>query len=173
VICNQQYVGQTVNKFSIEWTSHPSNWNKPDIMDDSDQIVSPRNYSVFHDIIHKPTVYQALTATFVKQPSFHSLDTCEDQCFDKRNANHTLIFKAWYFLVWNAFVLFATFKRDLNWFSHWALLTFFDLSYHSRSNRHWHFPGGRQTSSAMDHVEKFIATGDRICHICLPQLQWR
>jgi len=66
VICNQQYVGQTLNKFSIEWTSHPSNWNKPDIMDDSDQIVLPRNYSVFHDIINKPTVYQALTATFVK-----------------------------------------------------------------------------------------------------------
>jgi len=88
-------VGQTVNEFSVEWTSHPSNWNKPDIMDDSDQIVLPRNYSVFHDIINKPTIYHALAATFVKQPSFYSLDTCEDQCFDKRNANYTLIFKAW------------------------------------------------------------------------------
>ena len=30
VICHQQYVSQTVNKFSTGWSSHPSNWNKPD-----------------------------------------------------------------------------------------------------------------------------------------------
>jgi len=88
MICNQEYVGQTVNKFSTEWTSHQSNWNKPDFVDDSDQIFLPRKYSVFHDILNKTTVYQALTATLVKQPSFHSLDTCEDQGFDKRNAHH-------------------------------------------------------------------------------------
>jgi len=63
-------------------------------MDDRDQIVLPRNYSVFHDIISKPPIYEALTVTFVKQPSFHSVDTCEYQWFDKPKGTHTLIFKA-------------------------------------------------------------------------------
>jgi len=30
VIRDQQYNGQTVNNISTKWTSHPSNWNKPD-----------------------------------------------------------------------------------------------------------------------------------------------
>ena len=60
-------------------------------MDDRDQIVLPRNYSVFHDIVSIQPIYEALTLTFVKQPSFHSLDTCEYQCFDKRKAMHTLL----------------------------------------------------------------------------------
>jgi len=34
--CHQQYDGQTVNKFSTGWSSHPSSWNKPDIRDDSE-----------------------------------------------------------------------------------------------------------------------------------------
>jgi len=33
VKCNQQYVGQTVNKFSTSWSSHRSNWNKPNNKD--------------------------------------------------------------------------------------------------------------------------------------------
>ena len=39
-------------------------------MDDRDQIVLPRNYSVFHDIISIPPIYEALTVTLVKQPVF-------------------------------------------------------------------------------------------------------
>jgi len=33
------------------------------------------------------TFYEAFTITFVEQPIFHSLDTCEDKWFDKRNAH--------------------------------------------------------------------------------------
>jgi len=29
VICNEKYVGQTVNKFSKRWSSHRIYWNKP------------------------------------------------------------------------------------------------------------------------------------------------
>ena len=29
VICHEQYVGQTKNKFSTRWSSHRSNWNRP------------------------------------------------------------------------------------------------------------------------------------------------
>ena len=42
---------------------------------------------MFHDIINKPPIYEALTITFLEQPSFHSLDVCEDKWFDKRNAH--------------------------------------------------------------------------------------
>jgi len=37
--------------------------------------------------INKPPIYEAVSATFVEHPSFHSLDTCENKWFDKRNAH--------------------------------------------------------------------------------------
>ena len=38
---------------------------------------------MFYDIINKPPIHEAYTVTFVEQPSFHSLDTCEVQWFHK------------------------------------------------------------------------------------------
>ena len=37
VICHEQYVGQTSNKFSKRWSAHRSNWNKQDCKTDSDK----------------------------------------------------------------------------------------------------------------------------------------
>jgi len=90
VICN--YADQTVNTFSTGWSSHTSNWNKPYIRGDSDQMVLARHYSVFHGIINKPSIYEALAITFVKHP-FFTLDTCKDKWYDKRNVR-IKIFKA-------------------------------------------------------------------------------
>ena len=93
-------------------------------MDDRDQIVLPRNYSVFHDIDSIPPIYEALTVTFVKQPSFHSLDTCEYQWFDKRKAMHTSIFKVWSFLVWNNYCTICAVCDDFPIELCWSFLTF-------------------------------------------------
>jgi len=57
VLCHQQYVGQTVNKFSTRWSSHQSTWNKPDNRDDSDQMAVSQHYSVYHGITNKPSIY--------------------------------------------------------------------------------------------------------------------
>ena len=37
VICHEQYVGQTSNKFSKRWSAHRSKWNKQDCKTDSDK----------------------------------------------------------------------------------------------------------------------------------------
>ena len=37
VICHEQYVGHTSNKFSKRWSAHRSNWNKQDCKTDSDK----------------------------------------------------------------------------------------------------------------------------------------
>jgi len=73
------------------WSPHPSNWNQPDIRGDSDQMVVLWHSSVFHDIINKPSIYETSTVTFIEQPSFHPVDTCEVNCFDNLNA---YVFKA-------------------------------------------------------------------------------
>jgi len=36
--CNQQYVGQTVNKFSKIWSVHQGSWSRQDKSDDSDHM---------------------------------------------------------------------------------------------------------------------------------------
>jgi len=61
---------------------HPSNWNKPDTRDDNDQMVVSRHSSVCYDIINRPPMYETFTVTFIEQPSFPSVDTCEVKWFD-------------------------------------------------------------------------------------------
>ena len=74
VICHEQYVGQTSNKFSERWSAHRNNWNKQDCTTDSDQMALSRHYSENHGTINKPPLHEAYTVTFVEQPSCHSLD---------------------------------------------------------------------------------------------------
>ena len=40
-----------------------------------------RHSSVFHGIVNKPAIHEAVTVTFVVQLSFHSLDICEDKLY--------------------------------------------------------------------------------------------
>jgi len=72
----------------------------------------------------------------LEQPSFHFLDTCEDKWFDKRNA-HTIIQSM---ILPRVKQLLYYSVCDVHWFSNSALPTCFDLFYHPRSNRYWHFP---------------------------------
>jgi len=54
------------------------------IRDDSDQLVLSRHYSLFHDIITKPLICEALTVSFIEQSNIRFLETCEDKYFEKR-----------------------------------------------------------------------------------------
>ena len=68
VICHEQYVGQTSNKFSKRWSAHSSNWNKQNCKTDSDtdQMALSRHYSENHGTINKPPLHEAYTVTFVE-----------------------------------------------------------------------------------------------------------
>ena len=123
-------------------------------------MVLSRHYSVFHVIINKPSIYEALAVTVVEQSSFHALITCEMNGLT--NVTDTLISKPWSLLVRNNYCTIC----DVQWFSHSALPTGFDLLYYPRSNRHWRFSMVGQTFSAKGRIEKFIASGIRIYHIC-------
>ena len=61
VICHEQYVGQTSNKFSKRWSAHRSNWNKQDCKTDSDkdQMALTRHCSENHGTINKPPLHEA------------------------------------------------------------------------------------------------------------------
>ena len=90
MICHEEYVGQTTNKFSTRWSSHSSDWNKPDCKNDKDQMALPRQYSVCHGIVNKPHLHETCTATFAQQSSFYSLDTCESKWFHKRDTKFNI-----------------------------------------------------------------------------------
>ena len=85
VVCHEQYVGQTSNKFSKRWSAHRSYWNKQDCKTDSDkdQMALSRHYSGNHGTINKPHLHlhEAYTVTFVEQPSCHSLDIWKNKWY--------------------------------------------------------------------------------------------
>ena len=83
VICHEQYVGQTSNKFSKRWSAHRSNWNKQDCKTDrdKDQMALSRHCSENHGTINKPPLHEAYTVTFVEKPRCHSLDICENKWY--------------------------------------------------------------------------------------------
>jgi len=65
VICHEQYVGQTSNKFSKRSSAHRSNWNKQDCKTDSDkdQMALSRHYSEIHGTTNKPPLHRVYTVT--------------------------------------------------------------------------------------------------------------
>ena len=83
VICHEQYVSQTSNKFSKRWSAHRSKWNKQYCKTDrdKDQMALSRHYSENHGTINKPPLHETYTVTFVEQPSCHSLDICENKWY--------------------------------------------------------------------------------------------
>ena len=92
VICHEQYVGQTSNKFSKRWSAHRSNWNKQYCKTDSDkdQMALSRHYSENQGTINKPPLHEAYTVTFVEQPSCHSLDICENKWYHLIDAQNNI-----------------------------------------------------------------------------------
>ena len=85
-ICNEQHVGQTKNKFYTRWSSHRSNWNRPNCEIDEnnkDKVALLRHFSEFHDDVNRPpTPY---SVTFVEEPN-SLLDFCEDKWHHKLKA---------------------------------------------------------------------------------------
>jgi len=51
-------------------------------------MASSRHYLVFHDVINKPPIYETYPITFIEQPSFNSVDTCEDKWLNKLSAQN-------------------------------------------------------------------------------------
>jgi len=89
VICDEQYVRQTKNKFSTRWSSHRSNWNRPNCETDEnnkDKVALLRHFSESHGDVNKPPIHEAYTITFVAEPNSLFLDLCEDKWYHKLNA---------------------------------------------------------------------------------------
>jgi len=77
VICQEQYVGQTKNKFSTRRSSHRSNWNRPNCEIDEnnkDKVALLRHFSEFHGGVNRPPIHDAYTVTFVEEPNSLSFD---------------------------------------------------------------------------------------------------
>ena len=96
VICHEQSVGQTKNKFSTRWSSHRSNWNRPKCEIDEnnkDEVALLRQFSEFHEDVNTPPTHEAFIVTFFEEPNSLSLDFCEDKWY--HNITHKLICKTW------------------------------------------------------------------------------
>jgi len=55
MICYQQYVGQTVNRFSMRYSVHQGTWNKPH----NQLVLTRRRYTVFHGILNAPPIHDS------------------------------------------------------------------------------------------------------------------
>jgi len=89
VICHEQYVGQTKNKFSTRWSSHHSNWNRPNCEIDEnnkDKVALLRHFSRFHSDVSRPPIHEAYTVSFLEEPNPLILDFCKDKWYHKLNA---------------------------------------------------------------------------------------
>ena len=90
VTCHEQYVRQTKNKFSPRWSSHRSNWNRPDCEIDEnnkDKVALSRHFSEFHSNADKPPIHEAYKSLLLlKNTNSLSLDSCEDKWYHKLNA---------------------------------------------------------------------------------------
>jgi len=82
VICDEQYVGQTKNKFSMRWSSHRKNCNRPNCEIDEnnkDKVALLRHFSESHGDVNKPPIHEAYTVTFDEETNSLSLAFCEDK----------------------------------------------------------------------------------------------
>jgi len=79
---------ETKSKFSTRWSSHRSNWNRPNCEIDEnnkDKVALLQHVSEFHGNVNKPPIHEAYIITFVEANSL-SLDFCEDKWYHKLNA---------------------------------------------------------------------------------------
>jgi len=86
VICHEQYVGQTNNKFSMRWSSHRSNSIRPNCefdQNNKDKVALLRHFSESHGDVCKPPIHQACPVTFVEEPNSPSLDFCVDKWYHR------------------------------------------------------------------------------------------
>jgi len=75
--------------FSMRWSSHRSNWNRPNCEFDEnnkDKVALVRHFSESHGNVNKPPIHEAYTVTFVEEPNSLSLDFCEDKWYHRLDA---------------------------------------------------------------------------------------
>ena len=92
VLCHEQYVGQTKNKFSKSWSAHHTNWNRSN--DKNEEVALSRQHALFHGNVNKPPIHEAYIVFFVEQPNFHSLNICKDKWYNQLDAQiniHSMI----------------------------------------------------------------------------------
>lgn len=79
--CNEQYVGQTINKFSKRWAGHRATWKKFDCNVQNEQASLLIHYTKLHPsaLNNYPVLSQCFKVTFVDQPPQHLLDKFENQ----------------------------------------------------------------------------------------------
>ena len=85
-LCNNQYVGQTKNKFSTRWNSHRKNWKNFDFSLKSDKAALLKHFYEQHRsfLVNKPDIAECF---FVEQPPVMNLDVCEDKWVSLIRAN--------------------------------------------------------------------------------------
>jgi len=93
VICHEQYVGQTKNKFSTRWSSHRSNWNRPNYETDENSKALSRHFSESHGNVNKPPIPESYIVTFVE--NLISFLRISVKISGITNVTHKLIFKTW------------------------------------------------------------------------------
>ena len=98
VMCRQQFVGQTWNKFSTRWSSHWTNCNKPNHKEGKVQMALSRVYSVFRGIVNNRTYAWSLAISshyyFCRTTQFSLSEYLWTHGIT--NVTHKLIFKAWF-----------------------------------------------------------------------------
>ena len=85
-LCSEQYVGQTVNKFSKRWTTHRSQW-KANTQQKNDNAALRLHFANFHQDQINPQLSECYEITYVFKPYDPSnLDIYESQWIHKLKA---------------------------------------------------------------------------------------
>ena len=79
-LCSEQYVGQTVNKFSKRWTTHRSQW-KANTQQKNDNAALRFHFANFHQDQINPQLSECYETTYVFKPyyPYSNLDIHESQ----------------------------------------------------------------------------------------------
>ena len=94
-ICQELYIGQTKNKFSVRWNSHRAKWKNlcsskiNDFKDNTDEAAMFSHYRKFHKnfLTKQFDLTDAFNVFFIEQPKFHNLDIRENFWISKLMAS--------------------------------------------------------------------------------------
>jgi len=89
LLCKEQYVGQTKNKFSVRWTARWNNWHKSTGKEECALI---KHYTTKHSVINDnlPLLPNCYKVTFVEQRPCENLDWCGDKRMHRIKASINL-----------------------------------------------------------------------------------
>jgi len=93
-ICSKQYVGQTINKFSIRWNAYRSIWNSFDATADNDKAALLKHFYKYHDLTQNNPFRNVLKLPLWNNPKLAISRSVKINGFTK--STRKLIFKKWY-----------------------------------------------------------------------------